>query len=476
MTTNSGTQRWILILTSLGSFLVVLDMLVVATALTTIHRDLGASMADLEWTVNAYTLSFAVLLMSAAALGDRFGRRGGYVAGLAVFGSASAACALSSNVGMLIAARAVQGVGAAIVMPLALSLLNAAFPPARRGRAMGIYGSVTGLAAALGPVVGGAVTQGLAWQWIFWINVPIAVAAIPLVLMRVPTSRVAGASVDLPGLALGAVAALGFAWALVRGNETGWTSTQVLACLAAGAAGTLAFVAWENVAARPMLPMRLFRARGFSAGNVAIFCLNASLAGAVFFGAQFLQVGLGHDPLAAGLRLLPWGIAPLLVAPRAGALADRIGERPLVVTGLFLQAAGMTWMALVASPTLSYTVLAAPMSLAGVGFSLALPPLAKAVIGSVAVTDIGTASGAFSTMRQLGGALGVAILAVAFASNGDYISATAFTHGYSRAMLLAAGLALAAAIAGAALPARITTASSTLASVERPTTPADAAA
>jgi EmrB/QacA subfamily drug resistance transporter len=476
MTTNLGLRRWILALTSLGSFLVVLDMLVVATALTSIHRDLGASMADLEWTVNAYTLSFAVLLMSAAALGDRFGRRGGYVAGLALFGAASAACALSGNVGMLIAARAVQGVGAAIVMPLALSLLNAAFPPALRGRAMGIYGSVTGLAAALGPVVGGAVTQGLAWQWIFWINVPIALAAIPLVLKRVPTSRVAGASVDMAGLGLAGVAALGFAWALVRGNVTGWASTEVLACLAAGVAATLGFVAWENVAARPMLPMRLFRARGFSAGNVAIFCLNASLAGAVFFGAQFLQVGLGHDPLAAGLRLLPWGIAPLLVAPRAGALADRIGERPLVVTGLFLQAVGMAAMALVASPTVSYTVLVVPMSLAGVGFSLSLPPLAKAVIGSVAVTDVGTASGAFSTMRQLGGALGVAILAVAFATNGGYTSAEAFTHGYSRAMLLAAGIAFAAAIAGAALPARTNTAGATVAGVERIAAPADAAA
>lgn len=452
MTSNRNAQRWILTLTSLGSFLVVLDMLVVATALTTIHRDLGASMADLEWTVNAYTLSFGVLLMSAAALGDRYGRRGGYVVGLALFAGASATCALSTNVGMLVAARAVQGVGAAVVMPLALSLLNAAFPPQQRGRAMGIYGSVTGLAAALGPVVGGAVTQSLAWQWIFWINVPLAVAAIPLVLAKIPTSRVPGATVDLPGLGLATVAALGFTWALVRADMAGWGSTEIIATLAAGAMGTVAFIVRERVAARPMLPMRLFTVRGFAAGNAAIFCLNASLAGAVFFGAQFLQVGLGHDPLAAGLRLLPWGVAPLLVAQGAGALADRIGERPLVVSGLVLQAAGMAWMAFVASPNVGYPLLAVPMSLAGVGFALCLPPLTKAVVSSVPTADIGKASGAFTTMRQLGGAFGVAILAVAFATDGRYTSASAFSHGYTRAMLVAAGLALLAAIAGTRLP------------------------
>lgn len=453
-TTTSSAQRWILALTSLGSFLVVLDMLVVATALTTIHRDLGASMRDLEWTVNAYTLSFAVFLMSASTMGDRYGRRGGYAAGLALFAVASAACALSTNVGLLVAARAVQGVGAAMVMPLALSLLNGAFQPQQRGRVMGIYGSITGLAAALGPIVGGAVTQGLAWQWIFWINVPIAVIAIPLVLTRIPTSRVPGAPVDLPGLGLVTAAALGIVWALVRGNTAGWGSAEVVATLTAGAVCAVAFVWRERGAAAPMLPMRLFGVRGFSAGNVAIFCLNASLAGAVFFGAQFLQVGLGHDALGAGLRLLPWGIAPLLVAPRAGALADRIGERPLVVTGLAMQAAGMAWMALVAAPTVGYLTLAVPMSVAGIGFSLALPPLTKAVISSVAVADIGKASGAFSTMRQLGGAFGVAVLALAFSVGGSYASARAFSDGYTRAMLVAAGLALVGGLAGIALPAR----------------------
>jgi EmrB/QacA subfamily drug resistance transporter len=456
MTSHRTEQRWVLALASLGSFLVVLDMLVVATALTTIHHDLGASIEDLEWTVNAYTLTFAIFLMSAATLGDRYGRRGGYAVGLALFGAASAACALSANVGTLIAARAVQGIGAAAVMPLALSLLNTAFPPQQRGRAMGVYGSITGLAAAMGPVVGGVVIQGLAWQWIFWINVPVAVAAIPLVLTRIPTSRAPGAPLDLPGLGLAAVSALGLVWTLVRANAAGWDSAEIMASLVAGAASAVAFVAWEFVATTPMLPMRLFARRGFAAGNTAIFCLNASLAGAVFFSAQFLQVGLGYDALGAGLRLLPWGIAPLIVAPRAGLWADRIGERPLVVTGLALQAAGLAWMALIASPTVGYVALAVPMSVTGVGFSLCLPALTKAVVSSVAVNDIGKASGAFSTMRQLGGAFGVAILGLAFSGNGQYASAAAFSDGYSRAMLIAAAIALAGAITGARLPTRTT--------------------
>jgi predicted MFS family arabinose efflux permease len=288
--------------------------------------------------------------------------------------------------------------------------------------------------------------------------VPIAVIAIPLVLTRVPTSRVPGAPLDLPGVGLATAAALGLVWALVRGNAAGWSSAEVVTALVAGAAATVAFIAWESVSATPMLPMRLFSARGFSAGNAAIFCLNVSLAGAVFFSAQFLQVGLGHDALAAGLRLLPWGIALLLIAPRAGVLADRIGERPLVVGGMALQGAGLAWLAIVAAPGVSYLALAVPMSVVGVGFSLALPPLTKAVVSAVPVSDIGKASGAFSTMRQLGGAFGVAILAVAFSGSGRYASASAFSDGYTPAMLVAAGLALAGAFAAGALPGRRLTA------------------
>jgi EmrB/QacA subfamily drug resistance transporter len=427
--------------------MVVLDLLVVSTALSTIQRDLHASLEQLEWTINAYTLSFAVLLMTASAIGDRFGRRRVFAIGLALFAAASAACALSSSAGALIAARAVQGAGAATIMPLALAVLNTAFPPERRGWAMGIYGGVTGLAALLGPVVGGAITQGISWQWIFWINVPIAALAIPLVLARVPDSYGPAARIDLRGLVLGAAAALGLVWGLVRGNSAGWGSPEVLAAMIAGAAFTVAFVLAELRTASPMLPMRLFRSRAFSAGNATIFFLNAALTGGVYLMAQFLQVGLGHRPLAAGLGLLPWGIAPFLIGPRAGALVDRIGERPLIAGGLALQTVGLAWISLVAGAHMSYVQLVAPMTVAGVGFSMALPAVTKAVVGGVAMQDIGKASGAFSTMRQLGGAFGVAILVAVFAGAGSYHSAQSFSDGFVPAMGVAAGLALAGALA-----------------------------
>jgi EmrB/QacA subfamily drug resistance transporter len=445
-------QRWVLGLSALASFMVVLDMLVVATALSAIQRDLGASLEDLEWTVTAYTLSFAVLLMTGAALGDRYGRRRMFAAGLTVFALASAACALATGTGTLIAARAVQGAGAAMIMPLALGLLNAAFPPERRGWATGIYGSVTGLAAVLGPVLGGAITEGIAWQWIFWLNVPIGLLAAPLVLAKLDESRGPGGSLDLPGLLLAGAGALGVMWGLVRANSVGWGSPQTVTSLAAGVVLTGGFVAWELRARTPMLPLRMFRSRAFSAGNTVIFFLNATLTGAIFFTAQFHQVALGHGPLGAGLRLLPWGIAPFLIAPRAGALADRVGERPLIVTGMLLQAIGMGWLALAAGPDVAYAALVAPMAVSGIGFSLALPAVTKAVVSRVAPADIGRSSGTFSTLRQLGGAFGVAIIGAVFAATGSYASGTSFSDGYRPAMAVSALLAFAGTLAALALP------------------------
>jgi EmrB/QacA subfamily drug resistance transporter len=452
-----AAQGWVLALTSLASFLVVLDMLVVATALTAIHRDLGASIEELGWTVNAYTLSFAVLLMTAAALGDRLGRRRVFAVGLGVFAVSSAGCALAASAGALIALRAVQGVGAAMIMPLALALLNAAFPPQRRGWAIGIYGSVTGLAALLGPVVGGAITQGMGWQWIFWINVPIALGAIPFVLTRLAEGFGPAAAPDLAGLVLVTIGALGLVWGLVRGNTAGWGSAETVGTLTGGVLLMIAFVAWQRRARAPMVPLRLFGSRSFSAGNAAIFCLNASLTGAIFLMPQFQQVAVGQDALDAGLRLLPWGVGPVLIAPWAGALADRIGERRLVTAGLLLQAGGMAWIALIAVPGQSYLALIAPMSIAGVGFSIAIPAITRSVTSTVAPPDMGTAAGVYSTLRQLGGAFGVAVHVAVFAAAGGYASAQAFSDGFAVALGVAAGVALIGAIAGAALPKSTTT-------------------
>jgi EmrB/QacA subfamily drug resistance transporter len=445
---------WVLIVASVASLMVALDALVVTTALPTIRVHLGASIEELEWTVNAYTLSFAVLLLTGAALGDRFGRRRLFTAGLAIFSGASAACALAPNVGFLIAARAVQGAGAALVMPLGMTLLSAAYAPEPRARALGIFSGITGLAVLAGPVIGGAITQGIAWQWIFWINVPIGLLTIPVVLRRIDESYGPRSAADVPGLALVTGAALGLVWALVRGNSAGWGSLEVIAALVVGALLAVAFVLWERRAAEPMLPTGLFASRPFSASNAAIFFLAAALYGAVFFMAQFLQTVQHHGPLDAGIRLLPWTATLFIVAPITGGRISRVGERPFAVAGLLLQAAGMGWIALLAGPDVAYWRLVAPLVIAGCGVSMAMPALQNAVVGSVAPASIGKASGAFNMMRQFGGVFGVAILVAVFSGDGGYGSAQLFSTGFTSAIGAAAALSLLGAAAGFGLPGR----------------------
>jgi EmrB/QacA subfamily drug resistance transporter len=434
--------------------MVVLDALVVSTALTSIQADLGASIEQLEWTVNAYVLSFAVLLMTGAALGDRYGRRRVFAIGLALFGAASVACALAPDVGWLIAARAVQGAGAALLMPLALALLSAAFPPRLRPKALGIFAGVSGLAVALGPLLGGAVVEGISWPWIFWLNVPIALLLIPLSLTRIEESFGPDTAIDVRGLALVSGAALGIVWSLVRGNAAGWGSPEVMLTLATGVLLALAFVIWELRAREPMLPMRLFRSRAFSAGNAAIFFHWGSALGAVFFMAQYLQAGLGYGPLEAGLGLMPWGATTFIVPQVVGRLINRFGERPFIAAGLALNALALLWIALIAAPDLAYWQLVAPLILSGTGVAMSLPAAQSSVLTSVAPQDIGKGSGTFSTLRQLGGAFGVAVLVAIFTGAGSYASAQAFSDGFAVAIGASAGLSLIGAAAGLALPRR----------------------
>jgi EmrB/QacA subfamily drug resistance transporter len=442
----------VLALTSAASLMVVLDALVVSTALTSIQADLGASIEQLEWTVNAYVLSFAVLLMTAAALGDRNGRRRVFVIGLGLFAGASMACALAPDVGWLIAARVLQGAGAALVMPLALALLSTAFPPQLRPKALGIFAGVSGLAVALGPLLGGAVVEGISWPWIFWLNVPIGLLLIPLSLTRIGESFGADTAIDVPGLALVSGAALGIVWGLVRGNSAGWGSLEVVLTLTLGVMLAFAFVRWELRAGQPMLPMRLFRSRAFSAGNAAIFFHWGSALGAVFFMAQFLQAGLGYGPLEAGLGLMPWGATPVIVAQVAGRLINRLGERPFIAAGLSLNAVALFWIALIAEPDLAYWQIVAPLILSGTGVAMSIPAAQSSVMTSVGPRDIGKASGVFSTMRQLGGAFGVALLVAVFAGTGSYSSPQAFSDGFVAATGACAGLSLIGAAAGLALP------------------------
>jgi EmrB/QacA subfamily drug resistance transporter len=453
---STPAQRWVLVLTSLGSLMVLLDMLVVTTALTTIRLDLHASIDELEWTVNAYTLSFAVLLMTAAALGDRFGRRRLFVAGIGLFTVSSVACALAPGIGSLIAARAVQGAGSAMVMPHALALLGAAFPPRHRARALGIFSSVTGLATLGGPLVGGAVVQGLAWQWIFWINVPLGVVLVPLSIARIEESSAPGSSLDFGGLLLATGGALGLVWGLVRGNAAGWASGEVMGSFVAGALLTIAFVGWERRAAKPMLPMKFFRSAAFSSGNAVGFLMYGAVFGAAFFFAQFLQTELHYGPLGAGLRLIPWTVTLFVVAPFVGARINRVGERAFIVIGLTLQAAGFAWIALIADPGMSYPGMIAPLILAGGGVSMAMPAAQNSVLGSVPREAIGKASGTFNMLRQLGGTFGIAILAAVFAGSGGYLSPKAFNDGFVPAVAVAAALSLVAAVIGLWTPGRRT--------------------
>src|SRR5499427_5554087 len=423
---------WTFVVTSAALFMASLDNLVVTTALPSIRDHLHASLEGLQWTVNAYTLTFAVLLLTGATLGERYGRRRLFVAGLALFTAGSAAAALAPGIGALIAARAVQGVGAAILIPLTLTLLSAAVPPERRGLALGAWGAVGGLAIAIGPLVGGAVVEGASWQWIFWLNVPIGLALLPTAWARLTESRGAATRLDIPGLALASFGLLGI----------------VLPPIVAGALLIVAFIAWELRAPEPMLPLHLFRSRGFAVTNVASLLMFFGMFGSIFLLAQFLQVVQHYSPLQAGVRTLPWTAMPVFVAPIAGALSDRIGSRPLLAIGLALQAAGLGWMAAVASPTVAYATLVPAFVVSGVGMSLFFAPVANVVLGSVRRHEEGIASGANNAIRELGGVFGIAVLGAVFSARGGYTSGAAFVSGMSAAVWVgAAAVAVAAAVA-----------------------------
>jgi EmrB/QacA subfamily drug resistance transporter len=447
----NARQRWTLILTSVASLMVGLDLTVVTTALNTIRLDLGASIAELDWTINAYTLTIGVLLLTAAAVGDRLGRRRVLVAGLAVFTASSAACALAPDIGMLIAARAAQGIGTAMVLPQALALLSAAFPPAARGKAMGMFAGITGLAILGGPVLGGVVVQGLAWQWIFWLNVPIGVALIPLVARSMAEAHGPRTPFDVAGLALSGAGLLGLVWGLVRANAAGWGSPQVYGPLAAGTALIAAFAAWERRARSPMLPMSFFRNGRYVSANAAGFTMTAAMMSGVVFLVQYLQAALGEGPLAAGVRLLPLTATLFVVAPIAGRLVTRVGERPIVVAGLLGQAGGLVWLALGTGG--SYPGLVPAMVVTGVGVSAAMPAAQNAAIAAVPPAAIGTASGVYNAMRQVGGAFGIAIASAVFAAAGSFASPAAVSHGVRVALLVSAAIAAAGALAGSGLRA-----------------------
>lgn len=450
--TMTSEQRWVLALTATASLMIMLDGLVVTTALHAIALDLHASIADLQWTMNAYTLPFAVFLMAGTALGERYGRRRVLIGGLVLFGIASAGCALASSLGGLVATRAIQGIGAAAVAPTALSALSAAFGPEQRSRALGLFASITGLATLSGPLVGGVIVQNMTWQWIFWLNVPIAVVLVPLVRGRLAADAGSPRGLDLAGIGWVSVAVFGLVWGLIRGNESGWSGADVILALAGGAIALVVFVGWELRVDAPLVQMRLFTTRAFSAGNAAGFLLFACTFSGAFFFAQFLQVVLQYGPMTTGLLLAPWTVPLFLVASVAGKQVDRIGPRPLVVAGLLMQAVAFGWIALIAEPGLSYAALILPFAVSGVGIAMVIPAAQSAVIGAVPTAAIGAASGTFTTVRQLGGAFGIAITTAVFSTQGGLGSATTFGDGFRAALAAVAALAVAGAAVGLLLP------------------------
>ena len=435
-------------------FMVTLDNLVVTNALPVIKTELGASLSDLQWFVNAYTLSFATLLLTAAAIGDRLGRRRIFLAGITLFTIASAACALATEPWMLIGARAIQGVGAAAVMPLSLTLLAAAVPEKLRSAAIGIWGGISGLGVAVGPVVGGAVVDGLNWQWIFWLNVPVGVVAVVMAARVLNESHGRGHKLDLTGLVLSATGVLSVVWGVVHGHDDGWTSAGVLTTLIGGAVLLAAFLAWERRIETPMLPLRLFSSRGFSAVNATAFTFSVGVFGSIFLLAQFFQVVQGYTPLESGIRTMPWTMAPMVVAPLAGIFVDRIGARTLIVTGQVFLATALAWMALITTADTQYVTYIAPFILGGVGMGLTFAPSASVVMSSAPGADQGVASGTNNTIREVGVAMGVAVLASVFASYGSYTSPTSYVDGLVPAVATGSVIVAAGALIALFLPGR----------------------
>jgi EmrB/QacA subfamily drug resistance transporter len=447
---KSDRLGWILGLTSTAYFMVALDALVVITALPRMGADLHVGLSSLQWTVNAYGIAFAAGIITAAALGDRYGRRLVFTCGLLLFTVASVACALAPDASTLIAARTVQGLGGAVVLPLSLTILTHAFPPQRRGMIVGVYGGLAGLAVAIGPLLGAAVTEGIDWHWIFWINVPIGIVAALLSTRLLPESHGPDGEFDLPGVVLVTGGVVSLVWALTRANQVGWGSAETVATFAAGALLLVCFVLQERRAPAPMLPLRMLSVSAFTAGNVTAFLMSGAIFAAAFLTFQYFQLVRGYSPLATSVYLLPWLATPMIVSPIAGAVSDRIGRRPLIAVGLLLQTLGFAWIASNVTHASTAAVVVA-LLIAGVGISMALPTVPTAVLESVTPVEIGKASGINYMMQRFGAVFAIAIAGAIFTANGHLGSPAAFTNGYKPALAACATLSLLATLAALAI-------------------------
>lgn len=452
--TRRPSPLWLVLLaTALPMFMANLDNLVMTNALPVLHSEFGASVEELQWFMNAYTLAFASSILMAVALGDRFGRRTVFIVGIAVFTVSSAFAALATDPGQLIAARAAQGFGAAAILPLSLALLVGAVPIARRPLAIGVWGGVAGLGVAIGPLIGGAVIEGWAWQAIFWLNVPVGVVSVALALLALPNTFGARLRADIVGLVLSGFGLLGLVYGIVRGNDAGWDSVEVLGTLIGGGMLLLAFLAWESRAAAPLLPLRLFRDRSFSVANLAGFGFAFGAFGSIFILIQFLQVVQGASPFEAALQTTPWTLAPMIVAPLAGFIAPRVGTRALIVAGLLLLGGALLWLSQLLDAGVEYGAYVVPFMIAGIGMGLVFAPSATAVLATMVPDDHAKASGTNSMLREVGVALGIAVSTAVFLGAGGELTPADYSVGAHPAVLVGAAVLLASAIVAMLLPA-----------------------
>ncbi|MEV0944280.1 MFS transporter [Micromonospora wenchangensis] len=455
MSQRRGTTLLILA-TAVPMFMVSLNNLVVTNALPVLARELDSGPDRLQWIIHAYSLSFAGLLLTGAAVGDRFGRRRIFTTGIVIFAVGSAVCALSGTLGLLVTGRVVQGIGAAIVFPLSLTLLANGVSDARRAMAIGLWSAVNGLGVALGPLIGGAVTESLGWEGIFWVSVPVGLVLVPVIRLILPESAGENRSIDLPGVLLASTAVMSLVWGIVEAGSQGWGSVDAVTRFGMAALLVALFVGWERRVAEPLLPLYFYRTRSFVLSNLVALLMFFGVFGALYWLMQYLQLVLGYSPLAAGVRTLPWTAMPMLVAVLAGLVTARVGAGRLMAAGLLLEAVALGWSAAIMDTAVPYGRIVPALLLGGIGMGLIFAPMTEAVLASVDRRDRGKASGANATVREVGFALGVAVLTtVVTRLAGPLTDARAFVDAVRPAVWLGAAVVALGAVAALSLPRRL---------------------
>jgi EmrB/QacA subfamily drug resistance transporter len=454
---EENKKWWTLAAVAFGLFMIMLDNTVVNVALPSIEKDLHISISQLEWIVTAYALVFAALLITGGKLADLFGRRKIFIVGLAVFSLSSLACGFAPNAGFLIGARAVQGIGAALMNPATLSIITATFPPKQRGQAIGIWAGVSALALAIGPLAGGLIVDNIGWNWIFFVNVPVGALGIVVSYFFIKESRDTSheQSVDFPGLLTSGGALFALSYALIEGNQRGWASAEILGLLAAAAVLFTAFVLLESRQRLPMLDLSLFRIGSFAGANTVALLVSLGMFGVFFFVSLYVQNILGYSPTKAGAIFLPMTILIILIAPIAGKASDRIGSRWLMGGGMTLLSISLLFYQRVGLHSTFWTLFPA-MILGGIGMALTMSPMTSVAMASVPVDKAGVGSGVLNSFRQVGGSLGIALMGAILAS---YLSAAPatelakqqFVDGLHAALLVSACITFAGAVVAVAL-------------------------